>query len=76
MPYVFQSSNLLGKPHPRWRFQYTDWKGRRRTATGTTSEADTRKLALAVQSEGRHSPGMEAGTKGIRPSEAARRGRR
>ena len=51
MPYVFQSINERGTTHPRWRFQYTDWKGKRRTATGTTSESDTRKLALAVQSE-------------------------
>ena len=51
MPYVFQSRNDRGKPHPRWRFQFTDWRGKRRTATGTTSESDTRKLALAVQSE-------------------------
>ena len=51
MPYVFQSKNSDGRNHPRWRFQYTDWKGKRRTATGTTSESDTRKLALAVQSD-------------------------
>jgi integrase len=50
MPYVFQSKDQVGKPHARWRFQYTDWKRRRRTATGTTSELETRKLALAVQS--------------------------
>ena len=51
MPYVFQSNDPEGKPHARWRFQYTDWKGKRRTATGTTSEPETRKLALAVQAE-------------------------
>lgn len=51
MPYLFQSKDSDGRSHPRWRFQYTDWKGKRRTATGTTSESETRKLALAVQSE-------------------------
>lgn len=33
MPYVFQSKDQVGKPHARWRFQYTDFKGRRRTGT-------------------------------------------
>ena len=37
--------------HPRWRFQYVDWTGRKRTATGTTSKAETERIALVVQAE-------------------------
>lgn len=43
--YVFQTTNKDGKTHPRWRFQYTDHTGRKRTLTGTSSKADTIKLA-------------------------------
>src|SRR5438093_13635608 len=51
MPYVFQTRYKDGSPHPRWRFQFTGWRGRRRTATGTTSKSETEKLALRVQSD-------------------------
>ena len=51
MPYVFQTKRKNGKYHPRWRFQYTDWHGRRRSATGTTGKAETEKIALRVQAE-------------------------
>ncbi len=49
MPYVFQTERKDGTPHRKWRFQYTDWKGRRRTATGTTSKRETEKIARRVQ---------------------------
>lgn len=61
MPYVFQTEDKSGEPHPRWKFQYTDWKGRRRSATGTTSKAETEKLAHHVQAD------QDAIRKGWRP---------
>jgi len=51
MAYVFQTHDKLGKAHPRWRFQFTDRYGRRRTATGTTSKTDTTRLATRVEAE-------------------------
>ncbi len=53
MPYIFQTlSRKTGKPHPLWRFQYIDYLGRQRKATGTTSRKETEKIALQVQ--GKH----------------------
>ena len=60
MAHVFQTFKGT-KPHPRWRFRYTDWQGQRRSATGTTSRAETEKLALHVQSN------QDAIRKGWRP---------
>ena len=51
MAYVFRTRNRKGVPHQRWRFQYTDWTGRRRTATGTESKLHTTKLANRVQAQ-------------------------
>src|SRR5881409_1386768 len=51
MPYIFKTKRKDGTDHQRWRFQYTGWRGRRRTATGTTSKSETEKLALRVQSD-------------------------
>lgn len=52
MPYVFQSVNRkTGKPHRKWRFQYTDYTGGRRTGTGLTSKTETEKLAAKIESE-------------------------
>jgi len=51
MPYIFQSKNKNGQPHPRWKFQYTDWRGRRRTGTGVKSKTETRKLAERLQAK-------------------------
>ena len=51
MAHVFQTFTRDGRPHPRWRYQFTDWQGRRRTATGTTSEIETRRKATAIQAE-------------------------
>jgi len=36
-------------PHERWRFQYVDHQGRRRTKTGCPTEAETLKLAMRVE---------------------------
>lgn len=45
MAYVFRSKSKTGDLHSRWRFQFTDYKGRRRTGTGTSSRADTERMA-------------------------------
>jgi len=36
-------------PHERFRFEYTDYQGKRRTASGSSSKAETEKLAARVQ---------------------------
>jgi len=51
MPHVFETKDKSGKPHPKKRFQYKDWTGRKRTATGTTSWKETRRLAQKIQDE-------------------------
>jgi len=51
MAYVFQTFSKDGRPHKRWRFQYIDWKGRKRTATGATSKTATVAIADQVQLE-------------------------
>ncbi len=53
MPYVFQTFDKAGKPHPRWKFQYTDWQGQRKSSTGSTSKRETEKLAELVEGEER-----------------------
>ncbi len=37
-------------PHPRWRFSYTDFAGRRKIGTGMASEARTAIMAVQLQS--------------------------
>ena len=61
MPYVFQTSDKSGKLHEKYRFQYTDWQGRRRTATGYKSKIKTEKLAIRIEAE------SEEIRKGYRP---------
>mgnify|MGYP000887308043 FL=1 len=51
MPYVFQTIGRNGNRHPRWRFQYTDRRGKRRTSVGTTSRIETVKIALRIENE-------------------------
>ena len=52
MAHVFRThSRKDGKAHPRWRFEFIDWQGRKRKGTGYTSKAETEKLALRVQAE-------------------------
>jgi len=51
MAYLFRSKGKAGKPRGRWRFQYTDWRGRRRTGTGSASKTETAKLAAHVQAQ-------------------------
>ncbi len=62
MAYVFRTKRPDGTLHPRWRFQYTDFLGRRRTGSGTTNRAETEKLATSVQAE------QDAIRKGWRPA--------
>ncbi|GMV83499.1 MAG: hypothetical protein AMXMBFR7_46830 [Planctomycetota bacterium] len=62
MPYVFQSKRKDGNPHPRWKYQYTDWQGKRCTATGSTSRADTEREALREQIK------QDEIRKGLRPA--------
>lgn len=38
-------------PRPRFRFEYRDYQGVRRTATGATSKTETEKLAQRVQAQ-------------------------
>jgi len=47
--YVFQSKGADGKPRGKWRFQFTDWTGRRRAGTGTRSKSQTEELARRVE---------------------------
>jgi len=38
-------------PHPRWRYEYIDWRGQRRIKTGYPTKTETMKLALRVQAQ-------------------------
>lgn len=52
MAHVFQTFNKrTKKAHPKYRFQYADWQGRRCTATGTPDEDETRQLAEDVEAK-------------------------
>ncbi len=53
MAYVFRSKRKDGAPYGPWRFQFTDWTGRRRTATASASKTRTEKLAQEVDLEHR-----------------------
>ena len=49
MAYIFQSKDKNGKTHSKYRFQYTDYKGNRRTGTGTNSKRETKEIAEKVE---------------------------
>ena len=49
-------------PHDRFRFEYTDYQGRRRTASGSSSRAETAALANRVQA------GQDEIRRGFRPA--------
>ncbi|HEY3324258.1 MAG TPA: hypothetical protein VGP72_27655 [Planctomycetota bacterium] len=51
MPTIFQTFDKSGRPHPRWRFKYIDYTGKRKTATGATTKSETIKLANKVQAD-------------------------
>ncbi|MBI1319286.1 MAG: tyrosine-type recombinase/integrase [Candidatus Hydrogenedens sp.] len=45
MAYVFRTKDKDGKPHRKWRYQYVDRYGKKRTATGTSSKRETVRIA-------------------------------
>jgi len=49
MAYVFRTFDKDGKPHRRWRFQYTDASKQRHTATGTASKSETERIAQRIE---------------------------
>ena len=50
MAYLYRTrSKKTGKPHPKWRYEYTDHTGRRRKGTGNLSKDDTSKLAASIE---------------------------
>jgi integrase len=51
MASVFRTRRRDGKYHPRYRFEYVDWQGRRRKGTGTTNKSETAKIAASVEAE-------------------------
>ncbi len=54
MPSVWQTvSKKTGQVHPRWRFWYQDYRGRRRYGTGTRDYEQTTKLAIVLEEEHR-----------------------
>jgi integrase len=53
MAYLFRTKSKSGKLHPRWKFQYTDHGGVRRTQAGYTSKVETEKYARAVEEKQR-----------------------
>lgn len=61
MAYLYRTQKKNGSPHARWRFQYRDWQGAKRKATGYTSRTETEKLANQIQAE------HDAIKKGLKP---------
>jgi len=59
-------------PHDKWKFQYTDWTGKRKTGTGTKKEKETYRIACKIEQE--HSEIR----RGLRPAptSAVKHGRR
>lgn len=51
MPTIFQTKDKSGRPHPKFRFKFIDYLGKRRTMTGTTSRKETTQLANQIQAE-------------------------
>ena len=49
MAHFYRSKDRRGKLLPKWRFQYTDWQGRRRTKTGGVSKKETEELAKRIE---------------------------
>jgi integrase len=51
MARVYQTFDKHGKAHPKWRFMYTDWQGKRKSQTGYPSKKQTERLAAKVERE-------------------------
>ena len=61
MAFIFQTRGRDGKLHRKWRYRIVDWDGRRKTATGSTSEAETKRMALQAEARAaRIRAGLEA----------------
>ena len=61
MAFIFQTHDRNGKAHEKWKYRIVDWNGRRKTATGSTSEPETRKMALQAEARvARIHAGLEA----------------
>src|SRR5262245_50013310 len=61
MAHLYRTYRKDRSPHARWRFQYLDWQGVKRKATGYTSRKETEKLANRIQAE------QDAIRKGLEP---------
>jgi integrase len=48
---VYVKTSKKGKPLERWRFWFVDWQGKRRWQTGTTSRAETLRVAQRLEDE-------------------------
>jgi len=51
MAHVFQTFKVDGTPHPRWRFEFRNFQGRKKKGTGYTSKAETLKLARKLEAD-------------------------
>ena len=51
MAYLYRTRGKDGLLHEKWRFQYTDWQGCRKTGTGYVSKTETAKLAARIEAE-------------------------
>ncbi|MHC4663542.1 MAG: tyrosine-type recombinase/integrase [Planctomycetota bacterium] len=51
MAYIFRRKDKNGKPVGPWKFQYTDWQGVRKSATGYSSKKETEQLAAKIERE-------------------------
>lgn len=61
MAYIYRTKDKNGKDHPRWKIQYTDYRGKRCTKAGYTSKKETEKLATQLEDKARRiRDGLEA----------------
>jgi len=50
---VWQTKDKNGRPHRLWRYWFTDWQGKRRYGTGTTSKTESVRAARKLEEEHR-----------------------
>jgi len=65
MAFIFQTRGRDGKLHRKWRYRIVDWAGRRKTATGSTSEAETKRMALQAEARAAR---IRAGRAAVEPT--------
>jgi len=46
---VWQTFDKNGKPHPKWKFWYKDWQGKKANGTGTDDKEETLEQALMLE---------------------------